>query len=69
MPIWCHHRRESRCLFVILIHRRRVFARMLAHLSPNVEMPHRALKHVQAVEHLIDVLRADVLLRFAEDCP
>ena len=39
---------------------------MLAHLSPQVEMPHRHLDHVQAVKHLIDVFRADVLLRLAK---
>ena len=40
---------------------------MLAHLRPNVEMPHRALKHVQAIQYLIDVFRADVLLGFLQD--
>jgi hypothetical protein len=29
---------------------------MLPHLRPNLEMPHRALKHIQAVQHLIDVI-------------
>ena len=29
-------------------------------------MPHRGLQHVEAVEHLIDVFRANVLLRFAK---
>jgi len=29
-------------------------------------MPHRCLDDVQAIEHLIDILQADVLLRFSE---
>ena len=31
-------------------------------VGPNEEMPHRHLDHVRAIEHLIDMLRADVLL-------
>jgi hypothetical protein len=30
-------------------------------------MLHRRLDHVEAIEHLIDVFRADVLLGFPED--
>jgi hypothetical protein len=37
-------------------------AGVLSHLGPNEEMPHRHLDHVKAIEHLIDMLRADVLL-------
>jgi hypothetical protein len=37
-----------------------------SHLGPNKKMPHRRFEHVQAIEHLIDVFRANVLLRFAK---
>jgi hypothetical protein len=50
-----------------LIYQRFLAAGVFPHLSPHVEMPHRHLDHVKAIEHLIDILRADVLLRLFED--
>ena len=56
-----------RRLYVIRIDQIRLIVGVLALLRPNVEMPHRHLDHEKAIEQLIDILRADVLLGFFED--
>src|ERR1700733_15065726 len=55
-----------RCLLIVRINLRLLAAGGFAHLRPNKEMLHRLLKHVQAVQHLIDIFRADVLLGLFE---
>ncbi len=67
MPIRCHHRSQVRCLLKIGINLRATVAPgVLAHLRPQKEMPHRCLDDVKAIEHLIDILQADVLRSLSE---
>jgi hypothetical protein len=67
MPIRCRKRRQSRSILVVLIYQRFLAAGVFPHLSPHVEMPHRHLDQVKAIEHLIDIFRPDMLLGLFED--
>ena len=55
-----------RCLLIVRINLRLLAASIFSCLRPNEEMPHRALQHIQAVQHLIDVFRANALLSLFE---
>jgi hypothetical protein len=64
VSIWCHQCSESSSLPVIIIDVRLLPASVLC---PQKEMLHRLLDHVNAIEHLIGVLGADVLLSLFEE--
>jgi hypothetical protein len=64
--IGAYQRRQCRSLLVVLVYFFLFAAGVLSHLGPNEEMPHRYLDHVKAIDHLIDILRPNVLLRLFE---
>jgi hypothetical protein len=55
-----------RRLLIVCINLRLLAAGVFPHLRPQKEMPRRRLDHIKAIEHLIDIFQANVLLRFAK---
>ena len=68
MPIRCRQRSQMCRRLVILVHFLCPTASIFPHLCPQKEMLHRRFDHVEAIEHLIDIFRANVLLRAQSLC-